>query len=269
MSSTAISVGNLFQSAKDQGALSPAAMTALATIDIGQDIQNALGTPADSVDASSVILVNVLVDDSGSIRFASNTEPVRMGVNLIAEALLETKQHDGILQTISYLNGQIICPFVPLKDVPKLDTNNYNPMGGTPLYDQFLVTLGTTVAKTQEFSDNGVPVRSITVVVTDGQDEGSLKAVAKDCSHVVSSMLNSECHIVAAIGFDNKSCDFHKVFKEMGIPDNWIMVVDVSDPATAKHNIRKAFQTVSQSVVRASQSPQTFSQTALGGFGTP
>jgi hypothetical protein len=75
-------------------------------------------------------------------------------------------------------------------------------------------------------------------------------------------MLRSEDHIVAAMGFDNGSCDFKQVFSEMGIPDNWTLTAN-SNPS----EIRKAFQVFSQSAVRASQSAAHFSQTNLGGFG--
>jgi hypothetical protein len=224
-------------------------------------------TPVDpDKSPTEVILVNVKVDDSASIRFASKADAVRDGVNMVAESLMKTKQTDGIFESISYINGTTLCPFVNLKDVPKLDMHNYNPMGGTPLYDQMLVALGATVAKTQEYADNGVPVRSITCMVTDGMDEGSTRATANDVEKVVKSMLMTESHIVACIGIDNGSCDFRQVFKSMGIPDEWVLVVDGTDPKTAAHNIREAFRTVSQSVVRASQNQQTFSQTAMGGF---
>jgi len=268
--SEAANITSLFQSAKDQGALTPAAAQALAHIDIGADIQNAMGAPAANFDtAASVILVNLRVDDSGSIRFSGNTEVVRSGVNMVKEALIEAKQSDGVLEAITYINGTVICPFSLLKDVPDLDTHNYNPDGGTPLYVSTLASLAQTVAKTQEFQNSGVPVRSITCLVTDGQNEDFSKTTAKDVASVVKAMLNTENHIIACIGIDNGSCDFKAIFDEMGIPKDWVLIVDASDPAKAKHNIRKAFRTVSQSVVRASQSPGAFSQTAMGGFNAP
>ena len=143
-----------------------------------------------------------------------------------------------------------------------MDTQNYQANGGTPLYDETAKLLGTVIAKTQEFKDNGIQVRTITLIMTDGQDAHSHQCNTNDVKSIVSDMLRSEEHIIAAMGFDNGSTDFEQVFQEMGIPSNWILTTN-SDPS----EIRKAFQVFSQSAVRASQSAANFSQTSMGGFG--
>ncbi len=79
---------------------------------------------------------------------------------------------------------------------------------------------------------------------------------------MVDSLLKTENHIVAAMGIDDGSTDFRKVFSDMGIPDEWILT-----PGNTESEIRKAFQLFSQSAVRASQNAASFSQTAMGGFG--
>ena len=291
--SDTVNVDDLFNNAQNDQNLSPQSVQALAVIDIGADIQQALGVSAESVNASSVILIQGLVDDSGSIRFAGNAEVVRQGVNLVREALLGTKQtqKDGILMAVSFLNDGQFTAYQPLEQHPTLNAQNYNPDGGTPLYDQALATLKNVILKTQEFSDNGVPVRSVTFIVTDGADTGS-KVLPRDLSYVISDMLKSEQHIIAGIGIDDgrydsngnnlgSRTDFQTVFKDMGIPENWI--IDIKCPPQPgeseddrkkrlRSQIRHAFATVSQSAVRASQGAQSFSQTAqsgLGGFGNP
>ncbi|MFZ2912132.1 MAG: hypothetical protein WAZ75_03550, partial [Candidatus Absconditicoccaceae bacterium] len=58
----------LLQNAHDEGDLSNGSLNALTKIpDIGAIIQQGLGVPIDSVRSSEVILLNILVDDSGSI----------------------------------------------------------------------------------------------------------------------------------------------------------------------------------------------------------
>ena len=68
---------------------------------------------------------------------------------------------------------------------------------------------------------------------------------------------------IAAMGIDNGSTDFRKVFADMGIPAEWILT-----PKSDPHAIREAFQVFSQSAVRASQAA-AFSATALAGFAGP
>lgn len=254
-------ITELFKTAEDEGSLSPASANALKIVDIGNQITAALGVKVDDVKASEVTLVTTLIDDSGSIRFASNAELVRDGHNLVLDSLSESKQEHSILAHTRYLNGKILFPYCPIGQAVRMDEHNYNPNLGTPLYDESVVILGTVLAKTQEFSDNGVVARSVTLIVSDGADEHSHRASAKNVADIVKDMLKSEIHIVAAMGIDDGGrTDFRRVFKEMGIRDEWILT-----PSNTKSEIRKAFQLFSKSAVRASQSAKAFSQLALGG----
>jgi hypothetical protein len=254
----------LLKAANQEGLLSRQSIQALNVVDIGAQIQEALGINVDVVTASEVVLLTQMVDDSGSIRFASNAQAIRDGHNLVIDALAKSKQNDSILAHTRYLNGQILFPYCPLKEAIKMDSGNYNPNGGTPLYDESVVLLGTVLAKTQEFAQNGVPVRTITLLLSDGADEHSIRATAAKVAYIVNDMLKAENHIVAAMGVDDGRTDFRVVYKEMGIRDEWILT-----PGNNPSEIRKAFNVFSQSAIRASQNAQSFSKTAIGGFGTP
>ena len=255
-------VKELIKTAQQGGILSKASAQSLIVTDIGEQIQAALGMPADQMQASEVVLVTMMMDDSGSIRFASNSQAVRDGHNLVIEALLASKQNKNILAHTRYLNGFVLYPYSLLSQTVQMDARNYDPDKGTPLYDQTMVVLGTVLAKQQEFVENGVPVRAVTLLVTDGHDECSVRNNAKDCANLIKDMLMQETHIIAAMGIDDGATDFHEVFKDMGIRDEWILT-----PDKTQSEIRRAFRVFSQSAVRASQSAKTFSQTALGGFG--
>jgi hypothetical protein len=254
-------VANLFKTAQDEGLLSAAAMQALNVVDIGAQIQAALGTPVDQVTASEVVLLTMMPDDSGSIRMAGNAQVVRDGHNLVVDALKTSKQKDNILAHCRYLNGFVLYPYCPLLQAAKMDQHNYDPNQGTPLYDQTVVLLGTVLAKAQEFADNGVPVRTVTLIITDGADACSRKATPASVASVVRDMLKTEMHIIAGMGIADGSTDFSRVFQDMGLRPEWILT-----PNSSGGDIRKAFQVFSQSAVRASQSAQHFSKAALGGF---
>ncbi len=271
----------LFRTAHEEGTLSAESLQSLSIVDIGAEIQAGLGTSVDDVTASEVLLVTLLIDDSGSIQYGQNAQIVRDGHNLVLRALMESKQNHSVLAHTTYLNGTVIFPYVPLAVVDErekkktgriayvrnplaveLDHANYDPRLGTPLYDQTLVTLGRVVAKTQEFSDAGVAARSITLIITDGADAHSTKATADAVRTVVEDLI-AENHIVAAMGIsDGDRTDFRSVFHKMGIPDRWILL-----PGDTQSEIRKAFQVFSQSAVRLSQG--TVASRAAGGFGAP
>ncbi|MEB3338983.1 MAG: hypothetical protein VKJ46_16045 [Leptolyngbyaceae bacterium] len=264
MNNNTPNLNNLFQTAHDDGLLSTASMQALNVVDIGAQIQAGLGVNVDDVTASEVVLVTMMPDDSGSIRFSGNTQAVRGGHNSVLDALMTSKQQDSILVHTRYLNGFVLYPYCALNQTVRMDTQNYDPNQGTPLYDQTVVLLGTVLAKAQEFADNGVPVRTVTLLITDGADAHSVRASAQTVSALVKDMLMAENHIVAAMGIDDGATDFRQVFREMGIRDEWILT-----PGNSDNEIRQAFQVFSQSAVRASQGATSFSQSALGGFGSP
>ncbi len=257
-------LNNLFQSAQEEGLLSTASFQALNVVDIGAQIQAGLGVSVDDVMASEVVLLTIMPDDSGSIAYSGNTQAVRDGHNAVLDALISSKQKDNILAHNRYLNGYVLYPYCAIEQAVRMDAGNYQPNEGTPLYDQTVVLLGTVLAKSQEFADNGVPVRTITLIITDGADEHSARANAKTVASIVKDMLMAENHIIAAMGIDNGSTNFQDVFREMGIRDEWVIT-----PKNSKNDIRKAFQVFSQSAVRASQGAASFSKTALGGFGSP
>ncbi|TSC82141.1 MAG: hypothetical protein G01um101420_671 [Parcubacteria group bacterium Gr01-1014_20] len=256
------SVQSLLSSAHDSGDLSRETLRALTVGDIGAKIQAALGTPIDNITATEVILVSLLIDDSGSIRFVpGNTEAVRDGHNLIIESLKKSKQSGDVLVHCRYLNGTVLYPYQPIDQVAPMDSHNFNPDGSTPLYDESAVLLGTVLAKAREYSDNGIAVRTITLIVTDGHDQHSVRQTTKTVSAIVADLLRAETHIVAGMGVDDGHTDFRQIFREMGILDQWILT-----PGNSPTEIRKGFQVFSQSAARASQNAGTFSQTAIGGF---
>ena len=263
MSKTA-DLNSVFKNAHKEGDLSQKSMQVLTgNIDIGTQIQAGLGVGVEDVQASEVVLVTMLIDDSGSIRFGNNSQHVRDGHNTVLASLQGAKQKSGVLIQSSYLNAGVLYPYRKIDDADKMDAQNYNPNGGTPLYDRAIVMCGQVVAKTKEFEDVGVPVRTISCIVTDGNDEGS-RASAKEARAIIEDLLRREKHIIAGMGIDDGSTDFKHVFSEMGIRPEWILT-----PKNQEKEIRKAFQLFSQSAVRASQNAASFSKTALGGFAAP
>jgi hypothetical protein len=252
-------ISQLFQDAHDAGDLSLNSLNAFNIVDPGQQIQNALGVNVDDVESSDVVLVTVMVDDSGSMH--KNQDVASTGHNEVLTALGTSSQKDNVLVHTRLLNGAIISPFCPLDQANHLDQGNYRCNQGTPLYDQGISCLATVLAKTQEFADNGVPARSVTLIVTDGADVHS-KSKPSAVRSVVEDMLKTENHIIAFMGIDDGYTNFRAVAQSMGIRDEWVLT-----PSNSPKEIRDAFALFSQSAVRASQNQASFSKAAMGGFG--
>jgi hypothetical protein len=263
MNNSTPNINELFHNAHASGNLSTAGFQALTVhADIGAQIQAGLGIAPDDVPSAEVLLVTMMPDDSGSIRFAGNAQAVRDGHNLVLEALAQCKQHDDILVHTRYLNGSVLFPYRKLHDALRMTDKNYNPDKGTPLYDQIAVLLGTVLTKAWEFQETGVPARTVTLMITDGADEHSTHQTPATVRALVEDMLRAESHVIAALGIDDGCTNFRKIFREIGIQDEWILT-----PGNTASDIRAAFQVFSQSAVRASQGATAFAQSALGGFG--
>jgi len=248
-------IKKLLEDAHGTGALSAKSLATLDVVDVGAQIQAGLGCTIDDVTASEVVLVTMMPDDSQSIAGAGNTDAVRDGHNFVLDALKGSKQSGEVLAHTRYLNGHVLTPYTALDHAATMTKQNYNPMLGTPLYDQTTVVLGTVIAKAQELAQAGIAVRTVTLLITDGGDYGSTRCKPADVAAIVKDMLAQENHIVAAMGISDGTTDFRAVFQSMGIPDRWILT-----PGNSATEIRRAFAVFSQSAVRASQGAQ------LGGF---
>lgn len=267
----------LAANAAAEGGLSQKALNSLSIVDVGQQINTAMGVSIETVKAGEILLVGTLVDDSSSIAeekwvsqpggadiLMTNEQPVRDGHNMLAKKLQRVKQRNGILAHAKYLNGKVLYPFVPIDQVTLMDGRNYKGNGGTPLDDSAMLFLITMALKAQECAEAGDPVRTMTLLISDGEDTSSKQFRTKDVFDQVKKMLSFEGqHIIAGMGVYNGRTDFRKVFSSMGIPDQWIW-----EPTSDPNDLATAFNVWSESAVRASQSATAFSQTATaGGFG--
>jgi hypothetical protein len=238
------SAKQLIREAYDQGALSSSTLASLDVVDVGAQIQAGLGVHVDDVAASEVVLLTMMPDDSSSIASAGNTAAVRDGHNLVLDAMAASRQAGEVLVHTRYLNGEVLYPYGALAHAVRMTAKNYRPDKGTPLYDQTMVLLGTVIAKTQELAAAGIAVRTVTLLISDGADYGSVKSRAADVRALVADLLAQEQHLVAALGISDGSTDFRRVFGEMGVPDRWILT-----PSGTAAEIRAAFQMFSRSAI--------------------
>ena len=256
-------IQNLFNAAQDDGVITPSSAQALNLNikDIGTAIVAGMGIDVGQVQSSAVTLVTVLLDDTGSV--AGNAQEVVNGHNDSIDALTESKQRDSVIFHSRALSGQIYTPYVDLMNAPRLVLGVYDPsLGHTPLFDQTKIVLGTVIAKAQEFADEGISCRTITLIVTDGDDNSSRNTVPSQLATIVQDMLRQERHIICGMGISSGYVDFRKIFKSMGLQDQWILT-----PNNTKHDIRQAFNVFSQSAVSVSQAAN-LSQVSQQGFGS-
>lgn len=252
---------DLLNGAQDDGFLDPNAANALQTVDLGQMIQGNLGISADDIDSNEVFGLFILLDDSTSIRMGGNTQIMRDGYNMILDALVKSGSRDDIIVSTMTLNGGILQPPTALVNAIRLDSKNYNPSGGTPLFDQSLTTGALVTAKRQEFASTGASFRGVVLIASDGEDVGS-RSNPRQVKAVLDSLQAQEVIQVLALGIDDGHTNFQAVFESMGVLPENVLTVN-SDPSS----IRKAFGVISRATVAASQGGSVSQSGGLGGFG--
>jgi hypothetical protein len=212
-------------------------------------VAGAAGKALEDLTASDVTLVTLLVDASGSIADRGLEQAVRDGQNALLDAFGGAKEKDAVLLALWTFNEQpmVLHAYVPVDEATRLDATTYRGRGATRLYDTWCDALTANVAYAQRLRDGGTPTRSIVVVLTDGEDVGSTRS-SRDCSKLSKDLLASELFTLAFVGV-GKDVDFELIAAAMGIPAG---CVHVQRDATAT-GLRKTFQLVSRSAIRASQ----------------
>ncbi len=203
-----------------------------------------LGVSVDDIVDSEAVTFHTLLDDSDSINgypqrgIPDNVPNVIEGQKIFLDTLMDAKKKSNIMVAIDCLNnyGNIDLPYTLLVDnagnlaIPYLDTQNYNPRGGTPLYDRAAEAATQMLAKIQQIRQAGLQEKSFLMIISDGADLHSRKYSAQDVKSLVDEILKSETNSVFAIGIDDGNTDFNAVFTSMGVPKDKIWTPSAMDP---------------------------------------
>lgn len=256
-------LSNLFQTAVTQGTITPQT-SSLLTGHLGSVvIAGAAGAAMENITATDVTLITVLIDASSSIGTSNLEQAVRDGQNMLLDAFAGSKERDSVMMALWSFNQtqNVYHSYVPIPDAVRLTAQNYQSGGSTALYDTWCDALAANVAYATQLRATGTPCRSIVVVITDGADYGSQRR-ASHCAQISKDLLASEQFVLAFVGVGSDT-DFRGVAKKMGIPDGCVLVASAATPT----ELRRAFQMVSQSAIRASQGQ--IKPGANAGFFTP
>ncbi|MFA5166215.1 MAG: hypothetical protein WC449_02830 [Candidatus Paceibacterota bacterium] len=232
----------------------------LNTNDLAQAFEEAKGLGIEEIGGTEdITLITLVLDDSGSMD-GDSAKQLMLGYKDFIEELKNTKRKSSILVHVRFLNSGSMFPYCLVDQAPCMDSSNYHPDGSTPLYDGIGEAMAVVAAKTQEYEDAGISVKTITLVMTDGCENDSHHFNEAKLKCVVNDLIATEKHIVAAMGFGEENF-FRQCFGGVGIPDKWIYT-----SLSAARDIRRAFNLFSKSATKASNNTQSFSQTAQAGI---
>lgn len=111
-------------------------------------------------------LIIVILDESGSM--GPKKSDVIGGFNGFLDGQKDVKEDDATFYMVKFNTvTTVVHKGLEMKDVPNLSNNNYNPAGGTALYDA--VAEGVGIAQKNKKSDE----RVVCVIMTDGEENSS------------------------------------------------------------------------------------------------
>lgn len=238
------SINSLFDDAVTMGNLTPqAAQIMVANID-GNMLAGAGGAGIDSLATDDVVLLQFLIDMSGSM--GSVQMAVIKEINKLFKALRSSKVASSILVSawVFNTNPNLLFSWTKLEDVVDLTTKQYHPNGGTSLFDAAIQSLSSMSAYAHTLASSGLRVRGVNVILSDGADTSSSNSKAS-VKIIADNLIKQESNTLAFGGFGDLA--FMKgLAQDMGYPAVWI-----NDSKTEKE-IRALLELVSGSVIQGS-----------------
>jgi hypothetical protein len=178
-----------------------------------------------SADPKELTLVGLIVDDSSSIDSAGNTKAVVDGHNSFLEQIRQAP--GNVRYKRMFLNAVEQGGFKDPKEVELLEPFvNYHPTGNTPLFLSTVSALEEIEREAKELRSQGFTVRVVVLVFTDGRDNQSAGTTAANVKALVEPMLASGECIVGGCAVNDRRTNFWEVFASMGIPKQWIMILE-------------------------------------------
>ncbi|GAB4268386.1 MAG: hypothetical protein Kow0080_11270 [Candidatus Promineifilaceae bacterium] len=238
----------LFQSARDDGLTDNTLGLVVSNLN-GPTMVTAIGTSLNKLTSNEVTLAMNIIDMSASM--APHAVDVINGYNTeYLAAMKGSTAVDDILVSTILFNDQIklLHGYVPLRDAPPLTKNTYHPTGTTALYDAVAAGLTNMVLYAQQLRANGIMVRCIVIVYSDGGDNASQQE-AVNVRRAAQELLKHEIYTLAYVGFYSGGITdtiLRQLADEIGFTETLMA-------GLSQGELRRIFHLVSASTVRVSQ----------------
>ncbi len=214
------------------------------------------GVRVERLGASEYTLVTIAVDVTGSVR--GYEQDLKNCLITAIESCKKSPRSDNLLVRIitfsTSLSGGIeeIHGFKPLADINTADYSDFQPGGGTPLFDASYSAVGATNSYAETLYNDDFLVNAITIIITDGDDTSSVMTASKVREEIERGLKGEfiESNLVILVGINVGSCKgFLDNFQKDAKIDKFIDAGSVSAGKLAK-----LAEFVSRSVSSQSQS---------------
>ena len=226
--------------AQQQGLVQPAAADILAR-QKKFDCKD-LGVGPDAIETDKATIVTFLLDNSWSIQEGGHTGALIKSYNRGLEVIRDADSAHDIIVGAMALSGYVIRPYQHRHDATKLSRESFvADLNYSPIWRQTVKLCGMVKSKQGQFVEAGIPTRTMTCLLTDGDnrdDEGSLS----DAQIAVDALQQGYKSKIYGIGLG--SCAISEL-SGMGVPTDNLF------PAGNEQQLQKAFEEFSQATSAA------------------
>lgn len=211
-------------------------------------------TKIDQLGATEYTLVTIAVDVTGSV--AGFEKELRQCLITAVESCKKSPRSMNLLVRVilfstMFPNGvEEIHGFRPLSDIDPNTYPQFNPGGGTPLYDAAFSAVGATNAYAKQLMDLDFTANGIVIVITDGDDTGSRATTTMIKSEVDRGTKGEEIESLVAIAVGINEGQF-RTRLELLETEAGMRYIDAG--AVTKGKLAKIAGFISQSVSSQSQ----------------
>jgi uncharacterized protein YegL len=210
------------------------------------NILGCTGVGVDDLQTDDITLVSLILDASMSM--SAHEAVVRESFDELINALKGSKQAGSMLisSRVFGTKQKILYGFKQVEEIAK------NPIGSdyvangssTALYDSVFDAMTGIRVYSESLKQSGVRTKGIVIVMSDGEDNNSVKQNASDCKTLSEDFLKTESFVLVYVGFGSQ--DLLQIASEIGFKDTLISTKDASQ-------IRKTMGVISKSIIRQSQ----------------
>jgi hypothetical protein len=206
------------------------------------------GVGVDALPADHATLVCWVLDVTGSMS-GSPAQSLIDAYNRNIAKLVKSRDADEIMfQTLLFDSDrgtQVLHAYLPVDQVPDLNSSVYRPGGMTNLRDAVFDGITGAVAYGADLRNAGAFTKVVVVVMTDGGENDSKYHSESDLKTLIEDLLREETYNIAIVGIAHDVTHFAA---QIGIPPGNVLNGGNSDA-----EINRIVGTVSNSTIRVSQ----------------
>lgn len=217
----------------------------------GLDETYAENVDVEEVESAAVMVVDFLIDSSGSMYDYENV--MRDCLSHYKDAISNSKQADEMLVSKTLFDSTIT---VGGRVFPDDFDPSYSAGGATKLYDAIVDERQRLLSYMEQLEDNGNSPRACVVILSDGEDNGS-NCNPNDAFNAIKDLKKKEI-TVAFVAFGQEAFD---IADKLGIDSK-----NVKKVSNDESELRRIIDLVSKSAISASKKASAGAGTDDGGF---